>query len=63
MPKKTKRYDEALVIAIEGEFKEKLKALAEDREVGFTQLARQAIKNYFREEIEELESGQETLFE
>ena len=63
MPKKETRYDEAIVIAIESEYKEKLKALAEQREIGFTQLARQAIKDHFREEMEELETGQETLFE
>jgi predicted transcriptional regulator len=63
MPKKEKRYDEAIVIAIESDYKEKLKALAEQREIGFTQLARQAIKDQFQEEMEELENGQETLFE
>lgn len=56
------RYDEAIVIAIEGDFKEKLKELADRREVGFTQLARRAIKDYFREDIEALEEGQEELF-
>lgn len=62
MPKKTTRYDEAIVIAIESDYKEKLKLLAENREVGFTQLARRAIKEYFQEEIEALDKGQEELF-
>lgn len=63
MPKKETRYDEAIVIAIESDYKKKLKALAKQREIGFTQLARRAIKDYFQEEMEELETGQETLFE
>jgi predicted transcriptional regulator len=62
MPKKTTRYDDAIVIAIESDVKEKLRKLAEDREMGFTQLARLAIKEYFKEELEALDTGQEELF-
>lgn len=56
------RYDEAIVIAIESDFKEKLKKLADQREVGFTQLARRAIKDYFHDDIKAMEEGQEELF-
>ncbi len=62
MPKKTTRYDDSIVIAIESDYKEKLKHLAESREIGFTQLARRAIKNYFKEDIQELELRQKNLF-
>lgn len=62
MPKKETRYDEAIVIAIESDVKEKLKQLAEEREIGFTQLARRGIKEYFQEELEALDSDQEDLF-
>jgi hypothetical protein len=62
MAEREVRYDDAIVIAIESEYKEKLKELGRRREVGFTQLARRAIKEYFREDIEALEQGQEELF-
>jgi predicted transcriptional regulator len=59
VPKKETRYDEAIVIAIESDYKEKLKDLADKREIGFTQLARRAIKDYFEEEISALEDEAE----
>lgn len=62
MSKRKVRYDDTIVIAIESDFKEKLKELGHKREVGFTQLARRALKEYFSDELKALEQGQEELF-